>query len=139
MNRFNGGKLPEIQNTCSKRQKIKQFLEREALNVEYLWKVPVCLPLTLSPRTLFCHCISSKAFLRTSLRKRFEVIQIFKAQTAGREVGFSFDRGEHIIIPHIDCRTGDQSFVPLTWSEAMAVMCDTCRFASYHKPHISPT
>ena len=26
----------EIQNTCSKRQKIKQFLEREALNVEYL-------------------------------------------------------------------------------------------------------
>ena len=26
----------EIQNTFSKRQKIKQFLEREALNVEYL-------------------------------------------------------------------------------------------------------
>ena len=28
----------EIQNTFAKSQKIKQFLEREALNVEYLWK-----------------------------------------------------------------------------------------------------
>ena len=28
----------EIQNTFSKSQKIKQFLETEALNVEYLWK-----------------------------------------------------------------------------------------------------
>ena len=27
-----------IQNTFSKSQKIKQFLERGALNVEYLWK-----------------------------------------------------------------------------------------------------
>ena len=37
MNRFDGGISPgEIQNTFSKRQKIKQFLEREALNVEYL-------------------------------------------------------------------------------------------------------
>ena len=36
MNRFNGGKLPGNSNTFSKGQKIKQFLEREALNVEYL-------------------------------------------------------------------------------------------------------
>ena len=28
----------EIQNTFAKSQKIKQFLEREALNIEYLWK-----------------------------------------------------------------------------------------------------
>ena len=28
----------EIQNTFSKNQKIKQFLEREALNVRHLWK-----------------------------------------------------------------------------------------------------
>ena len=28
----------EIENTFSKSQKIQQFLEREALNVEYLWK-----------------------------------------------------------------------------------------------------
>ena len=33
MSRFNGG---QIQNNFSKSQKIKQFLEREALNVEYL-------------------------------------------------------------------------------------------------------
>ena len=45
-------------------------------------KVPVCLPLTLSPRTLFCHCISSKALLRTLLRERFELLQIFKALIA---------------------------------------------------------
>ena len=84
----------EIQNTFRKSQKIKQFLEREALNISICGKVPVCLPLTLSPRTLFCHCVSSKAFLRTSLRKRFELIQIFKAQTTGCDVVFAFDRCE---------------------------------------------
>ena len=57
-------------------------------------KVPVCLPLTLSPRPFFCHCIFSKAFSRTLLRKRFGLIQILKAQTAGCDVGFSFDRGD---------------------------------------------
>ena len=47
---------------------------------EYLYgKVPVCLPLTLLPRTLLWHCFSSKAFFLTSLGKRFELIQIFKA------------------------------------------------------------
>ena len=52
---------------------------------EYLWKSS-CL---LLPSTLFCHCISSKAFLRlTSLGKRFELIQIFKALTTGCDVGF---------------------------------------------------
>ena len=44
------------------------------------------LPLTSSPRTLFCHCISSKAFLPTSLCKRFKLIQIFKALTTGCDV-----------------------------------------------------
>ena len=51
-------------------------------------KVPVCLPLTLSPHTLYCHCISSEAFLWTSFRKLFELIQIFKALTTGCDVGF---------------------------------------------------
>ena len=82
MSRFNGGKLPGNQNTVSKSQKTKQLLVREAE------KVPVCLPLTLLPRTLFCHSISSKAFLRTSLRKRFELIKIVKALTTGCDVGF---------------------------------------------------
>ena len=76
-----------VANYRETRNARKQFLEREALNV-ICGKVPVCLPLTLSPRTLFCHRISSKAFLLTSLRKRFELIQIFKALTTGCNVGF---------------------------------------------------
>ena len=75
MSRFNGGRKFKTVKTLSKSQKIKQFLEWQALNVEFLWKNAVCLLLTLSPRTLLCHCISSKAFLRTSLRKRFELKQ----------------------------------------------------------------
>ena len=63
-------------NTVSERQKINQFLERDDVNIG---KVPVCLPLTLLPHTLFCYCISSKDFLRTSLLKHFELIEIFKA------------------------------------------------------------
>ena len=36
----------EIQSNASKSQKVKQFLEREARNVEYLWKSSYhCLPL----------------------------------------------------------------------------------------------
>ena len=36
----------EIQSNVSKSQKVKQFLEREARNVEYLWKSSYqCLPL----------------------------------------------------------------------------------------------
>ena len=38
MSRFNGGKLPGNSEHFSKSEKIKQFLEREALNVAYLWK-----------------------------------------------------------------------------------------------------
>ena len=57
-------------------------------------KVPVCLPMTLSPCTLFYHCISSKAFLWTSLRKCFELVQIFKALTTRCDLVFAFDRCE---------------------------------------------
>ena len=80
----------EIQYTFAKSLKINQLLEREALTLSVYGNVPVCLPLTLSPRTLSCHCISSKAFLRTSLHKRFELRQIFKALTTGCDVGFCF-------------------------------------------------
>ena len=38
MTSFASGKLPGNSKTVSKSQKIKPFLEREALNVEYLWK-----------------------------------------------------------------------------------------------------
>ena len=38
MSRSNGGKFPGNLKRCFKSEKIKQFLEREALNVEYLWK-----------------------------------------------------------------------------------------------------
>ena len=48
--------MAEIQNTFSKSQKIKQFLESVSRNV------PVCLSLTLSLCTLFCHCISITFF-----------------------------------------------------------------------------
>ena len=79
----------EIQNTVLKRQKIKQFLEGEALNVEYLWKSS-CLFTSdfIASSALFCHCVSSIDFLRTSLRKRFELTQIFKTLTTGCDVGF---------------------------------------------------
>ena len=51
-------------------------------------KFPICLPLTLSPHMLFCHCISCNAFLRTSLRKCFELIQFFKTLPIGCHVRF---------------------------------------------------
>ena len=57
-------------------------------------KFPICLPLTLSPHTLFCQCISRKAFLRTSLHKRFELLQILKALATGCDVVLAFDRSE---------------------------------------------
>ena len=82
MTRFAAGKLPASSKTVSKSQKIKPLLEKEALRKRSLsicGKVPVCLPLTLSPPTLFCHCISSSAFSRTPVGKHFELIQIFKA------------------------------------------------------------
>ena len=44
--------------------------------------------LTLSPRTLLCYCISSNAFLRTSFRERFELIQNFKGLATGCDVGY---------------------------------------------------
>ena len=78
----------EIQNTFSKSQKISSSWKEKLQTLSIGGKVPVRLPLALSPRTLFCHCISSQAFLQTSLRKRFELIQIFKAQTTGFDVGF---------------------------------------------------
>lgn len=51
-------------------------------------QVLVCLPLSLSPYTLFCHCISSNDFLWTSLHNYFELIHIFKAIATGCGVGF---------------------------------------------------
>ena len=38
MSLLNGGKLPGNSKHKFKSQKIKEFLEREALNIEYLWK-----------------------------------------------------------------------------------------------------
>ena len=91
MARFIAGKLPRNSKTVSKSREIRPLLEREALNVEHkiCGKVSICLPLTLLPRTLFCHFISSNVFFRTSLRKRFELTQIFKALTTGYDVGFN--------------------------------------------------
>ena len=73
MTRFHACELQGSSKTDSKSQMLKLLLER----------VSICLPLILSPHTLFCHCISTIAFLRTSLRKRFELIQIFKALALG--------------------------------------------------------
>ena len=39
----------------------------------------MCLPLTLLPRTMFCHCISGKVSYELRSVRRFELIQIFKA------------------------------------------------------------
>ena len=78
----------DFQNAFTKSQKVKQFMERETLNVEYPWKSSCLFTSNLSPRTLFFHCISSKAFLRTSLGKRFELIQISKALTTECDVRF---------------------------------------------------
>ena len=45
-------------------------MEKEPLNVEYLWKkFLVCVPLTLLSHILFFHCISWNAFLETPLSK----------------------------------------------------------------------
>ena len=94
--------LPEnyreiTKKTVSKSQKIKPFWKEKLLTFR-IWgnsKVPIGLLLTLSPRTLFCHCISSNDFSPTSLQKRSELIQIFKAIATGCEVGFAFDRCLH--------------------------------------------
>ena len=43
-------------------------------------KVPICIPLTLFSRTLFCHGISVIGF--------YELVQIFKLVAAGCDVGF---------------------------------------------------
>ena len=77
----------EIQNTFSKRQKIKQLLEKEALKVEYLWKNS-CLFTDFIASYFVLSLYSSKSFSRTSLRRRFELIQIFKAPTTGCDEGF---------------------------------------------------
>ena len=74
-----------------------------------LLAVYICLSLSLSPRTLFCYCTSSNAFLRTMfcdcksdfhlpvkyvhgiLRKslqRFELVHIFKALATECDVSF---------------------------------------------------
>ena len=78
----------EIQNTFSKRQKMKQLLEKEVLNVEYLWKNSCLFTSDFIASYFVLSLYSSKSFLRTSLRKRFQLIQIFKAPTTGCDVGF---------------------------------------------------
>ena len=86
--RFAAGKLSENLKTVSKSQKIKPLLARKAVILSIRGKVLICLPLTLSPRTLFCHCISSNAFLRTSLCKRFELMGISKTLESACDVSF---------------------------------------------------
>ena len=88
---FNGGKLPENLKNCIKKSKDKAVPGKGSFKCcGICGKVPVCLPLTLLPRVMFCHCISSNIFLRTSPCKRFELIQIFKALKTGCVVGFCF-------------------------------------------------
>ena len=70
----------EIQNTFSKSQKIKQFLEREALNVEYLWK---------SSSLFTSDLIASYFVLSLFLAKlSYELRSVNKALTTGCDVGF---------------------------------------------------
>ena len=69
-------------------KKIKQFLEREALNVEFLWRSSSLFTSDFIASYFGLSLHSSKASLRISLRKRFELIQIFKALTTGCDVGF---------------------------------------------------
>ena len=84
MSRFKGGKLPGNSKHFFKKSKDKSSSWKEKLyTLSICGKVPVCLPLTLWPRTLFCHCISGKAFSRTLLCKHFELIRVFKALTIG--------------------------------------------------------
>ena len=59
MTRFNASNYREIKNTGSKSQKIEPLLERETLNVVYIMWKSSCLPLTLSPPTLFGHSINT--------------------------------------------------------------------------------
>ena len=76
----------EIQNTFSKSQKIKQFLERKALNVEHLWENSCLFTILWLYRLVLCFVTVFLAKLSYELR--FELIQIFKALTTGCDVGF---------------------------------------------------
>ena len=75
---------------CKKKmfQKVKKkaVTGNEGLNVEYLWKSFYLCTTDFIVWYLFCH---RNAFFGTSLRKRFELIQIFKAQTTWCVVAFS--------------------------------------------------
>ena len=72
---------------CRKVENIRLLLQRQALNIgKVIW-----LPLTLWPRTLLCRCISSNAFSQTSLRKCFELIQIFKELETGYDIVLGFE------------------------------------------------
>ena len=82
------GKLPRNLKICFKTAEDKAFPGKRSFNIEYVWKSSYLL--TLSPRTLLCHCVSSDAFLRTSLRKCFELIHVqnLTALAFGCDVGF---------------------------------------------------
>ena len=87
MSRLNGGKS---------RENSKHFFEKsndKGVSGKRSFKRPIAvekflffLSLTLSPRTLFCLGVSSKAFLQTSLRKRFELIQTCETLTTRCDV-----------------------------------------------------
>ena len=89
MTRLAAGKLPgNSKGSLSKRGKIKPSLQREALNVESLRKSFYLFTSEFITPYFFCHFISSNAFLRSSLQKRFEIKQISKALVNGSDVDF---------------------------------------------------
>ena len=81
MTRFAARKLPGDSKAVSKSQKIKPLLNTEALSIEYLWKIS-CLftsDFIASYFVLSLHFQQCFLIIRTSLCRRFELIEIYKA------------------------------------------------------------
>ena len=86
-----------IKNNCFKKSKDTGLLEREVLNVEYHRQRSPDLFTSDFIVSYFVLSIPLNGFIRTSLIKSFELIQIFKAMATAVDVTWcAFDRCEHL-------------------------------------------
>ena len=107
---FAASKMAGNKKTLPKSLKIRPSLEGEALNIENLLKSSYLFTSDFITSYFVSSRVSYSAFFGTSLRKRFVLIQIFKALATG-----CVDRCEH------NCRSplsGAGSFPTLNSSRA---------------------